>query len=379
MVPATMSELRREVRAQRLLFASATLEAGHGGIARVGRMSARALIEVGYDVSMLTYLDGDGIEISGRPARFSNGSKMRFALQHAAMLPQFSCTIYDHVGLSRGRLPDLIMRRPYCLWIHGEEIWEDLKPDHKKLVHAADLILVNSRYTLDRFAAMHGSLPRAQICWLSTETDDIEVNPPKAAGPPTVLMIGRIEKDEPGKGHQQLIECWQRIVERVPSAVLSIAGRGSGLAELKSLADRSSARAQIRFLGFVPEDQMDALWREADVFALPSRQEGFGIVYVEAMARGIPVIASIHDAGQEVNIDGQTGFNVSLPYNDQIVDRVTRLLLDRDLRSRMGQAGRERWQRNFQYASFRNRFLKAIGPLVQRPIPAPDNALQSRR
>ena len=96
----------------------------------------------------------------------------------------------------------------------------------------------------------------------------------------------------------------------VPGARLVVAGTGPD-------SDRIRARAvalgsSIEFRGFVPENAIQQVWDEADVFAMPSRGEGFGLVYVEAMRQGLPVVASVHDAAPEVNRDGITGFNVDL-------------------------------------------------------------------
>jgi phosphatidylinositol alpha-1,6-mannosyltransferase len=350
-----------------VLLASASLEAGNGGIARVGRMTLRALVEAGYPVTALSFSDDVGVDVSGCPVSGVGGSKLRFVANHLAMLPRHDLAIYDHVGLAHGRgalWPAI--RRPFCVWVHGNEIWEDLQRRHKKIIQAADLVLANSVYTLARFEVLHGPLPQARVCRLATESDatcsqDVEL--PANGSPPTVLMLGRLETDQPGKGHRELIDCWHQIVASIPTAELLIVGQGGGLDAFKARAAQSPARARIRFLGFVPDDEIERIWQRADVFAMPSRQEGFGIVYAEAMARRKAVLASIHDAGQETNMDGVTGFNISLDDPSQIVDRLTRLLLDNDLSQRMGQAGHTRWQEHFRYECFKRRFLDALACL----------------
>jgi phosphatidylinositol alpha-1,6-mannosyltransferase len=132
------------------------------------------------------------------------------------------------------------------------------------------------------------------------------------------------------------------------------------------LAAQSPARESIEFLGFVPEDDMPALWRRAHVFAMPSRGEGFGLVYIEAMRYGVPVIASIHDAGQEVNLDGETGFNVSLDRPREISDRLVELLSSPSLLRQMGAAGRRRWHELFRFSAFKRRFLPIVDAFLER-------------
>jgi phosphatidylinositol alpha-1,6-mannosyltransferase len=109
-------------------------------------------------------------------------------------------------------------------------------------------------------------------------------------------------------------------------------------------------------LGFVPESSLPDLWKRTVVFAMPSRGEGFGLVYIEAMRWGIPVIGSIHDAAREVNVHNETGLNVDLTRKDELRDSLIELLRDRDLARRMGAAGQRRWHEHFRYSAFRTRF-----------------------
>ena len=97
--------------------------------------------------------------------------------------------------------------------------------------------------------------------------------------------------------------------------------------------------------------------RHTALFAMPSRGEGFGLVYIEAMRHGLPVTASVHDAGQEVNVDGETGYNINLGTPGELPARLIALLKDRDKAAAMGAAGRRRWEDHFRFSAFRDRFL----------------------
>jgi phosphatidyl-myo-inositol dimannoside synthase len=79
-------------------------------------------------------------------------------------------------------------------------------------------------------------------------------------------------------------------------------------------------------------------------------------VYIEAMRHGLPVVASVHDAGQEVNLDGRTGYNVNLDRPDELPDRLIHLLRDPDHAAALGAAGQRRWAEHFRYSAFRERF-----------------------
>jgi phosphatidylinositol alpha-1,6-mannosyltransferase len=108
------------------------------------------------------------------------------------------------------------------------------------------------------------------------------------------------------------------------------------------------------------EEEKNSLWAETNVFAMPSRSEGFGFVYIEAMRHGLPVLASVHDAGSEVNVDGVTGYNVNLDREGELAERIVHLLREPDHAAQLGNQGRARWHDHFCYSAFRERFLPIL-------------------
>ncbi|MGA9824630.1 MAG: glycosyltransferase family 4 protein, partial [Methylocystis sp.] len=193
------------------------------------------------------------------------------------------------------------------------------------------------------------------VCWLATEENDVPERASDFGGPPTVLILARVDTSEMYKGHVELIDCWPSVMAAIPDARLLIAGGGDGLDILRARAGASAAASNIEFTGFLPQSQIDALWSRAHVFAMPSRQEGFGLVYIEAMRRGLPVIASTQDAGQEINLHGVTGYNVDLEREGELARRTIELLSNKALARQFGENGREHWRANFCFSAFRRR------------------------
>lgn len=342
-------------KTQRWQIGSAVLEAGRGGIARVARMTARTMIEAGARTDLFALADAGHIDISGQRARTFAGSKARFAAAcHSAALSH-DWFLYDAVGPARAhpRLPGL--RRPYGVWIHGVEVWDGLSPDRARALRGADLVLSNSQFTLDRFQAMHFPLPNAHVCRLATEDDTPPARMPRFDGPPTALLIGRSDKDNFRKGHAEVIAAWEHVTAEIPGAELLLAGGGDGLDLLRETVAQSPARHRIRVLGFVPEEDMPGLWARAHAFVQPSWKEGFGLVYIEAMRHGLPVIASIHDAGQEVNRDGETGYNIDLEDGEALATRIVQLLSYPGHARALGTAGYASWQSQFRFSAFSKR------------------------
>ena len=354
----------------RVMIGATLLAAGHGGIARVARMTARALIQAGDGVDLLSFLDKVPISIAGVPARRARASKLMYLLLcHGAALGS-TRAIYDSVGTARAHPRIGRLRIPYATWIHGIEVWYDDNPDRRRALLGSELVLVNSQFTLDKYQSRHGALPQARVCWLATEEDEPPIASARFDGPPLVLMVGRIDRDQNYKGHAELIGSWPRIVSAVPAARLVIAGSGSGLSAMRERAARSSAAANIEFLGFVPDEMMPKLWQCAHVFAMPSRNEGFELVYVEAMRYGLPVIASVHDAGSEVNVDGETGYNVDMGRPGDLAERLIDLLRGPDAARKMGMAGQARWRQYFRYSAFADRLRAACRCTSIAPVHA---------
>lgn len=348
--------------AERGLFFGATLlEPGKGGIAAVARMSLSALRAKLPLVGAATLLDTTSPAIDGVALRCAHGSRVRYLVQCHAGVIGATHAIYDSVGTARAhpRLP--FARRPYGVWVHGIEVWYGLRPDRERALRGADLVLVNSQFTLDRFQSLHFPLPNAKVCSLATEHDDEPLPVERSDTPPTVLILSRIDLDQLYKGHVELIEAWPSVVSAVPEARLVIAGDGSGLETVRRLARDSAVSSRIDVVGFVPERDLEQLWRKAAVFAMPSRNEGFGIVYAEAMRAGVPVIASVHDAGKEVNADGETGYNVDLDRRGELGDALVTILRDEGKRRSMGHAARARWRTKYRRSAFDERFVALVG------------------
>lgn len=162
-----------------------------------------------------------------------------------------------------------------------------------------------------------------------------------------VLGLSRLV---PRKGFDRLIQA----VAQVPEAVCVIAGAGRDRSRLERIAEPLGDR--VRFLGRVPEPELPALYGAADVFAMLCRDrwggveaEGFGIVFLEAAACGVPSIAGRSGGAHEAVLDGITGRVVDPNNAEEIASALTSLVRDRELRSQYGDAARTRAVKSFDY------------------------------
>jgi phosphatidylinositol alpha-1,6-mannosyltransferase len=335
---------------------------GSGGIAEVARMTAKSLGRR-HRTRALACMDAGDFVFENVPVRAFRGSRLRFIADLALSAPRASHVVHDFAGTARAGSFALGPRRPAAVWAHGIEVWDEPRPSRLRALRRAALVLVNSDYTRERAGRALAGLERVRTCLLGTMHDEAPEFVGPSRGPPTVLLLGRVDPGLP-KGHDLLISIWPKVVSAVPDARLLIAGGGAGLASARDLAARSPARAAIDITGFVPGARIDALWRRATVMAMPSRKEGFGLVYVEAMRRGVPAIASTEDAGREINLDGVTGFNVSRGDPDGMLEVLVALLRDPDLAARLGAAGHRRWREQFCFSQFDRRLQAAMAEFL---------------
>lgn len=154
-------------------------------------------------------------------------------------------------------------------------------------------------------------------------------------GPTTVTFVGRLEQ---WKGAHSFIEIARRVHQQVPEAVFQLAGEGPLKERL--VAESRDLNGNIRFLGEISHDRIAELLRETSVLVLPSFIEGLPTVCLEALACGIPVVASDTGGTSEVIREGQTGYLCPSSDLDAFADRVVRLLRDPELRARLGRNGR---------------------------------------
>jgi len=342
-----------------LHLAAQFLRPGNGGIAEVARVSLKALARHVPTQGHACLERGD-FDIEGAPVR-AYGSRGPFLLGLERASLARSRFLYDFAGTARSASL-LWPRRPYAVWAHGIEVWDEVRADRAQALARAEIVLVNSAYTQARAEPTLGRLRDVRLCRLGAYADEAAPRP-LAEGPPTVLLLGRVEPGWP-KGQGVLVSLWPRVVAAAPDARLLLVGKGPGLAPLRELARQSSAAANIDVAGFAPEAEIEAVWARASVFAMPSLTEGFGLVFIEAMRRGLPVIASSADAGLEVNIDGATGYTIARDNETRLVDAIVALLRDRDLAAKFGRAGVERWKAEFSFSAFERRLVGALGDFL---------------
>jgi phosphatidylinositol alpha-1,6-mannosyltransferase len=260
-----------------------------------------------------------------------------------------------------------VVRPTYAIFAHGGELDPLIEGHRRAAFERASRILTNSEFTARRvredFPAVGSRVHPVPLC---IDPDLIELWERDLHDAPTgrksaVLIVGRLWSSERGKGHDALLAALPRVRERVPGAELWIVGTGDDAPRLERAAHELGLAGAVRFFGRVSDRDLGRLYRSAGVYAMPSRQEGFGLVYAEAMWHGLPCIGSTLDAAGDVISDGRTGLLV--PYGEvaPLADAIVALLSDRDSEQGMGRAASAEARRRFTYPRFRTDLLRALG------------------
>ena len=269
---------------------------------------------------------------------------------------------------------------------HGHEVGWSMLPVARSVLRRigedADVITYVSRYTRGRFASAFGPRARLEHVPPGVDTDRFRPDPEARerlrvryglGDRPVVVCVSRLV---PRKGQDMLIKAWPTILGRVGRATLVVVGGGPHAGTLRRLADDLGVACDVVFTGGVPAAELPAHYAMADVFAMPCRTrgagldvEGLGIVFLEASATGIPVIAGRSGGAPETVRDGETGRVVDGRDVEQIAGAVTGLLCDPGLAARMGRAGRAWIARDWDWQSHTRRLADL---LRARPVQPPE-------
>jgi glycosyltransferase involved in cell wall biosynthesis len=176
---------------------------------------------------------------------------------------------------------------------------------------------------------------------------------------PVIVAAGRID---PSKGHVPLLEAFARVVREIPHARLLVCGTSTTRDGYESTVSAHAARLGLgeRVLFAGSRRDLPQLFAGADVMCLPSEGEPFGLVFLEAMAAGLPTVAYRSGGVPEIVVDGETGFLVEVGDVSGLAARLTQLLSDRGLAARLGAAGKQRANRDFEPGQITRRWAELL-------------------
>jgi glycosyltransferase involved in cell wall biosynthesis len=244
---------------------------------------------------------------------------------------------------------------------HGVEAWTPLPLLRRFALRRSDAVAAPSRYTAEKLVTQQ-NLPESRVYRLPWALDpafeSAAISPNRALLPadlppgPMILTVGRWSAEERYKGLDELIAVMPAIRGAIPNSFLAAVGNGHDRARLEQKAIALGLQTAVRFFDAARGEQLVAYYDRCDVFALPSRGEGFGLVFLEAMALAKPLVGGAHGGIPDIISHDVNGFLVAQDDQAALASSLIELLGRPGLRHTMGRAGVDRLRREFLFESF---------------------------
>ncbi|HYR29849.1 MAG TPA: glycosyltransferase family 4 protein [Thermoanaerobaculia bacterium] len=318
----------------RILLLATDAYGGHGGIALFNRELCAALSELP-EVTEIVVVPRvirtlpEGVPPKVRFQLKAARNNLHYARAVTSLLREtFDLVICGHVNL----LPVACTFARPLLVVHGIEAWQPLKSAiRRRLIHRCRAVVSVSAVTRDRLLAWSHYRGPVHVLPNAVHLEQYSIRPKRddlvqrygLAGKQVLLTVGRLAGEDRSKGFDEVLEVLPQLPEDV---VYMIAGGGHDLPRLRDKAQSLGVGERVIFTGLFPESEKPDLYNLADVYVMPSRGEGFGFVFLEALASGLPVIGSKVDGGREALLDGKLGTLVDPDDRNELREAIVTLL-----------------------------------------------------
>jgi glycosyltransferase involved in cell wall biosynthesis len=307
----------------RVLLLTTDAYGGHGGIALYNRDIADALAEMPQvsEIVVLTRtmpLAPVGIPDKVRFVQSAVGGKLRFVAKAiGAGLEKFDLVICGHVNLlPLAAMLNLKLRARLVLMVYGVDVWDPLSAWTRRCLRRVDAVWTISQITRDLMNQWAGLAVSKYVLLPNA----IHLERYGAGDPPTALMerwglaghkvlltLARLPSFERYKGIDEILELLPALRDVEPTLKYLIVGDGSDRPRLEAKMRSLELQDHVVFAGMIAEAEKADYFRMADAFAMPGRGEGFGFVFLEALACGIPAVGSRMDGSREALLEGELG------------------------------------------------------------------------
>lgn len=255
------------------------------------------------------------------------------------------------------------------IFTHGIEVWRPLSFIRRHALRQANVVIAPSTDTAGKLSGVQRVQDNRilKLPWpldpdflaLANESGML-LSPESFPRGLVVLSVGRWAASERYKGADFLIQAVAGLAAEFPDLRLVLAGSGDDIPRLQEIARNSGHAPRIHFLTNLPREALAACYAKADIFALPSSGEGFGFVFLEAMAMKKPVIGTALGGIPDIVRSGETGIFVDPENPTSLVAALRELLSSPDLRKRMGGRGSELVRTRFSFEGFQNELRSVL-------------------
>jgi len=350
---------------------------GPGGVQEAGRLTAAALQRIAlrreWSSEFLSFNDPRGacsLETGAGSIGFRGFGRAKISFVLAAMSPARSVAktvapialaAHPHLAVPARWMRAVSPRLRVIVMAHGVEVWKPLASSRRKALLAADLVLAPSCDTAQKLVEVQGVAPDRvrRLPWpLNPTFLRMAAEPARLPLPAEfprgriILTVGRWAASERYKGTDKLIGAVAQLRSSVAGLHLVAVGGGDDLPRQRKIAHELGVTECVHFFENLSREQIAACYAKAEIFALPSMGEGFGLVFLEAMAFSKPVVAAAAGGATDVVEDGINGLLVPPGDTERLAETLDRLLGDEPLRLELGKRGGEIVRRKCSFEVF---------------------------
>ena len=303
---------------------------------------------------------------AGRLRGFSR-NKLAFVFGQLLRKRSDALAVVGHLHLAPVALAARLLGRirGYVVILHGIEAWKRHNWLTRWAMRRAISSVATTHYTADLSARLNDiSKSRYHVIPLCAERDIPPATPGfRLNGNFPLLMVARLDASERYKGAEMVIDAVARLQDMGVPAHFNLVGDGNDRSRLEHDAQEKLRAPLITFWGRLSDAELQAAYQTAAVFVMPSKKEGFGIVFLEAMRHGVPCIGGNHGGTPEVISDGVDGYLVEWARVDVLVEKLSKLWYDHDLRSRMGLAAAAKYTDRYAHMNFARRWRQFLADM----------------
>ncbi|MBD2107752.1 glycosyltransferase [Nodosilinea sp. FACHB-13] len=230
----------------------------------------------------------------------------------------------------------LLLGTPYWILVYGVDAWDIKHPLRRQALQAAEKVISISDYTRSRLVEEENLHPdKISLLPVTFNVERFQVKPKPTyllnryklqENQPVVLTVARLADDEQYKGYDQVIRAMCLVRQKMPDAHYVLVGKGSDRPRVEQLIESLGLKDCVTLAGFVPDEEICDYYNLCDVFIMPSKGEGFGIVYLEALACGKPTVGGNQDGAIDALCSGELGILVDPDNVDEIASTLAEIL-----------------------------------------------------
>ncbi len=287
-------------------------------------------------------------------------SKLKLIAYALVGMPFTDILFVGHVGQAPVAylLKKLGQVRSYYVILHGIEAWNRIAFLKRHALSGADAIIATTRFTAEECARLN-NIPADHFQIIPLCADERSIAPSanfRLNGEFKLLCVARQDTTERYKGFEQIFHAIVLLKPYHRRIHLNLVGSGDDQSRLKSVANKLGLQSQITFWGTLSDEDLSAAYEDCDVYVMPSKKEGFGIVFLEAMRHGKPCIGGNHGGTPDVIEHGRSGYLVEYEDVSMLAKDISKLAEDASLRRSMGATGREMVKGKFSSHCFREQY-----------------------